>query len=66
LRGIRDTRVPMIAAAISYWVIGIPCSYVLAFPLGFGGAGLWFGLVIGLAFAAVSMMLRFWTLVPRA
>ena len=66
LRGIRDTRVPMIAAAVSYWVIGIPCSYVLGFPLGFGAAGIWFGLVVGLAFAAVSMMLRFWTLAPKA
>lgn len=61
LRGVQDTRVPMLLAACSYWLIGIPSSYVLAFPLGFGGAGLWLGLVIGLAFAASSLMWRFWS-----
>ncbi|HQU67145.1 MAG TPA: MATE family efflux transporter [Albidovulum sp.] len=60
LRGVKDTRVPMIIAAASYWLIGIPVSYVLAFPLGYGGVGLWLGLVVGLAFAAVFLMLRFW------
>ena len=60
LRGMHDTKVPMIMAAISYWVIGIPASYGLAFHADLGGAGLWLGLVIGLSFAAVTMMTRFW------
>ncbi len=60
LRGIRDTRVPMIAATVSYWVIGMPCAYLLAFRAGLGGIGLWLGLVIGLTFAAATMMWRFW------
>lgn len=64
LRGVQDTRVPMVLAVVSYWVIGIPCSYVLAFPLGFGGVGLWVGLVIGLTVAATLLMLRFWRRVP--
>jgi MATE family multidrug resistance protein len=63
LRGVQDTRVPLILAAVSYWLIGIPCSYVLAFPLGFGGVGLWLGLVVGLFCAAASLMWRFWRLV---
>jgi MATE family multidrug resistance protein len=63
LRGLQDTRVPLGLAAVSYWLIGIPCSYVLAFPLGYGGVGLWLGLVVGLAFAAASLMWRFWRLV---
>ncbi|MGL4238754.1 MATE family efflux transporter [Tabrizicola sp.] len=63
LRGVKDTRVPMWLAAASYWLIGIPCSYVLAFPLGYGGVGLWLGLVVGLACAAASLMWRFWRLV---
>ena len=66
LAGMQDTRVPMIYAAISYWLIGIPASYVLAFPLGFGAVGLWLGLVIGLACAAVSLMARFWARLPAA
>ena len=66
LRGIRDTRVPMIAAAISYWVIGIPFGYLLAFKAGFGGAGLWLGLVAGLLAAAISLMWRFWHLARKS
>lgn len=65
LRGIKDTRVPLVLAAISYWLIGIPASYMLAFPLGFGATGLWFGLVIGLTCAAILLMLRFWRRAPR-
>ena len=65
LRGIRDTRVPMWAAAFSYWVIGIPVSYGLAFPLGWGGVGLWLGLVVGLAAASATLMWRFWNMAPR-
>ena len=65
LRGIQDTRVPMIAATVSYWLIGIPASYVLAFQVGWGGVGLWSGLVIGLVAAAASMMWRFWRRAPR-
>lgn len=61
LRGVQDTRVPMWLAAVSYWGIGIPSSYVLAFPLGLGGVGLWLGLVIGLVAASGSLMWRFWT-----
>ena len=60
LRAIKDTRVPMLAAALSYWVVGIPCAYLFGFGLGFGGVGLWFGLVLGLTVAAVTMMWRFW------
>jgi len=62
LRGVQDTRVPMWLAAVSYWLVGIPCSYVLAFPLGYGGVGLWLGLVVGLFCASGSLMWRFWRL----
>lgn len=65
LAGVQDTKVPMILAAVSYWLIGMPASYVLAFPLGFGAVGLWLGLVVGLACAAVSLMWRFWARLPR-
>ena len=65
LRGIRDTRVPMWAAALSYWVIGIPCSYLLAFRFGLGGVGLWLGLCVGLGVAAGTLMWRFWHRAPR-
>ncbi|MCC5986588.1 MAG: MATE family efflux transporter [Pararhodobacter sp.] len=66
LRGIQDTRVPMVIAAISYWLIGIPAGYALAFMLGLEGVGLWFGLVAGLTVAALALMLRFWRAVRPA
>ncbi|MEL7167114.1 MAG: MATE family efflux transporter [Pseudomonadota bacterium] len=60
LRGMQDTRVPMILAAVSYWLVGIPCSYGLGFVLGWEGPGIWVGLVVGLACAGVALMIRFW------
>ena len=60
LRGLRDTKAPMIFAAVSYWLIGVPASYVLGFSLGMGGVGIWLGLVIGLLVAWITMMTRFW------
>lgn len=58
LRGVQDTRAPMIIAAISYWIIGIPSSYVIGITLGYGALGVWAGLVIGLAVATVLLGLR--------
>ncbi|MEF9603976.1 MATE family efflux transporter [Paracoccus sp. PXZ] len=62
LRGVQDTRVPMVIAAVSYWLVGIPVAYGLAFVAGIGPAGLWLwlGLVAGLTCAAVLLMRRFW------
>ncbi len=60
LRGVQDTRMPMIYAAVSYWAVGVPASYIFGFKLGFGGVGIWLGLVLGLAVAAVLLSVRFW------
>ena len=65
LRGVKDTRAPMWIAVISYWVVGIPTSYLLAFKAEYGGVGLWLGLVVGLSVAAVLLMVRFWGRVAR-
>jgi MATE family multidrug resistance protein len=59
LRGLKDTRVPMIIALVSYWMIGMPAAYLLGFPAGFGGVGIWWGLALGLAAAAILMNRRF-------
>lgn len=61
LRGVQDTTVPMWLASVSYWIIGLPGAYLMAFPLGLGAVGLWLGLTLGLAAAAVSLSWRFWT-----
>lgn len=60
LRGVQQTRAPMIYAAISYWLVGIPVSYVLGFTFDMGGVGIWLGLVFGLSIAWVTMSVRFW------
>ncbi len=60
LRGVQDTRVPMVIAALSYWAVGVPVSYLLGFTLGLGGPGIWLGLASGLALAGVFMLVRFW------
>ncbi|WP_144108850.1 MATE family efflux transporter [Paraburkholderia sp. BCC1886] len=59
LRGLKDTRVPMIVATFGYWVIGFPTGYLLAFHFGLGARGLWWGLAAGLTSVAVLMTLRF-------
>ncbi|WP_299419755.1 MATE family efflux transporter [uncultured Shimia sp.] len=60
LRGVQDTRGPMVIAAISYWGIGVPSAYVLGFTFGMGGEGVWLGLVCGLTAAGILLMYRFW------
>lgn len=61
LRGVQDTRVPMVHAAVSYWLIGLPAGYALGFTAGLGAVGIWLGLVVGLVLAGILMMARFWT-----
>ena len=59
LRGLKDTKVPMYIAVFSYWVVGVPVAYLLAFPMGLGGIGVWAGLAVGLAVAAFGLIFRF-------
>ncbi|WP_456387636.1 MATE family efflux transporter [Profundibacter sp.] len=61
LRGVHDTKVPMLIAAVAYWPLGLSASYILGFTYGLGAVGVWLGLVVGLAVAGVLMMYRFWT-----
>ncbi|HEV7345720.1 MAG TPA: MATE family efflux transporter [Devosia sp.] len=59
LRGLSDTKVPMLLAIFSYWGVGLPTSYILGFVAGWGGVGIWSGLAAGLAFAALVLVARF-------
>jgi len=63
LRGLHDTRVPMLFAAFGYWVIGLGCGAGLAFFTPLKGVGIWIGLALGLA--AVSVMM-WWRWAARA
>ena len=58
LRGLHDTRVPMLFAFFGYWVIGIGIGVWLAFDRGWQGVGIWTGLAAGLAVVAVLMLDR--------
>jgi MATE family multidrug resistance protein len=58
LRGLGDTRVPMIANVLGFWCLGIPMSLWLGFELNHGAVGLWWGLVLGLVVVAVFLLLR--------
>lgn len=58
LRGIQDTRVPMLFAVFSYWVPGLGVSVVLGFYTGLAGVGVWLGLATGLVVAAILLVWR--------
>ena len=62
LRGLQDTRWPMVLATFAYWGIGMPTGLALGFGAGLGPAGIWMGLVAGLSVAAASLTVRFWRL----
>tara|TARA_R110000868_G_scaffold4752_26_gene29604 strand:+ start:10708 stop:12123 length:1416 start_codon:yes stop_codon:yes gene_type:complete len=59
LRGLSDTKVPMIMAIIGYWFIGLPIAYVLGLVLDWRGVGIWLGLAAGLGIVAVVLVARF-------
>jgi MATE family multidrug resistance protein len=50
---------------VSYWAIGLPAAWWLGFGAGLGGAGIWAGLAIGLACAAILLSARFVVLAQR-
>jgi MATE family multidrug resistance protein len=60
LRGIAETRIPMIVNVIGHWLLGLPVGYALCFRLGWGVTGLWIGLSIGLVVAAVVLTVAWW------
>jgi MATE family multidrug resistance protein len=65
LRGLNDTRVPLIFAAVSFWLIGFVLCWIFGFTLGLGAYGIWLGLSIGIAVYAVLLVWRFQGLTAR-
>jgi multidrug resistance protein, MATE family len=59
LRGLNDTRVPMLFAAASFWLVGLSTCYMLAFPAGLGVIGIWAGFTISIALYAGLLVWRF-------
>lgn len=60
LRGLYDTRTPMLLALLGYWVLGVPIGAFLAFGLDLEGIGIWIGFVTGLSVVAALLTLRWW------
>ena len=65
LRGLKDTAIPMVITTICYWGVGIPCSYLFGFVFNWGGKGIWFGLVIGLALASAFLSSRYINIIKK-
>lgn len=65
LRGLKDTRVPMVITLIAYWGFGMPVGWWLAFHHDMGARGMWIGLIAGLSAAAVLLTARFWRMSGR-
>lgn len=59
LRGMEDVKIPTLITLISYWGIGLPMSYILAFKFNLGPQGIWYGLSLGLGLSAVFLSMRF-------
>jgi len=64
LRGLKDTKIPMIITAISYWLVGFPIGYYLAEHQDLGVNGYWIGMIFGLSTAAI-LLLRRWIVFSR-
>jgi len=65
LRGLNDTRTPLLFAAISYWLIGFNLACLLGFRTELGAIGVWIGLSVGTAIYATLLILRFRLLASR-
>ncbi|WP_413199049.1 MATE family efflux transporter [Nostoc piscinale] len=59
LRGLKDTRIPLLIGIFAYWCVGLLMGYALGIGFGYGTIGLWWGLAIGLASAAMVLSWRF-------
>ena len=60
-----DTRMPLLFAAISYWLIGFTLACLLGFRTELGAIGVWIGLSVGTAIYATLLILRFRLLASR-
>lgn len=65
LRGLHDVRWPTIITFVAYWLIGLPISYFTALNLGWGINGVWLGLLLGLSFSGILLVLRFRRIVGK-
>lgn len=65
LRGMKDVNIPLLIGATSFWLIGLPSSYFMAFHTALRHEGMWWGLLLGLIAAGLGLFTRFWILSRR-
>jgi MATE family multidrug resistance protein len=58
LRGLGETRIPMLANLVGYWILGLPLGLTLCFALHWGIYGLWIGLTLALIVIAATLLVR--------
>lgn len=56
MRGLNETKIPMILGFVSYWILGLPIGSFLAYKEGYEARGLWMGLAIGLTCMCVFLL----------
>ena len=59
IRGLKDAKTTLLIGLVCYWGIGAPAAWLLAFSAGWGATGVWWGLALGLACAALALILAF-------
>jgi MATE family multidrug resistance protein len=65
LRGLKDTKFPMYASFISFWIVGLAFTYLFGCYYGYAGQGIWWGLTLGIACGATIVLTRVQWLVNR-
>lgn len=65
LRGLKDTRFPMYASFMGFWIVGLSTAYLFGFYFGLSGKGIWWGLTLGIASGAVMVLIRLQYLLKR-
>jgi MATE family multidrug resistance protein len=58
LRGLGETRVPMVANLVGYWILGLPLGLTLCFVLRWGIYGMWIGLTLALVIISLTLLAR--------
>jgi len=66
LRGLKDTKVPLLISAIAYWPLGLGLAWALGFHTEWRGVGIWIASAVGLTFAAILLTWRFARLTRHA
>ena len=59
LRGLQDVNLPALITFISYGLIGFPISYSFGIKFEYGVVGIWIGLLVGLTFSSIFLLMRF-------